>query len=541
MIAFFLAIVLFGVAMTAVSHHVLRHTLAQAELSDAVVEPIGRQFIQTLTGLTLAGMVVAIGIAALLSRTITAPIKDLLDGVTQIGSGNLDAVIRIPSDDEFGRLAAGFNKMASVLKQSHSDLEAKVTRRTAELSEINRMLSHEVERRTRIEEDLRESLSLHEATLDATADGILVVDAAGRIKSFNRKFQDLWQLPDEVLASGDEQAALAIAKTRFEDPEAFLAEIRDLYRHHETESQGAFHLRDGRIVEYYSKPQVIDREIVGRVLSFRDVTERNLSQDRQAKLLERVAEINEELSHFAYVVSHDLKAPLRGIKLITEWLCADYGEQLGEDAREQLDLLQSRVERMHNLIDGVLQYSRVGRIKEEIVPVDCNVLLTEVLDAIAPPDHIEIQVEGELPTIQCEKTRMAQVLQNLLTNAVKYMDKPEGHIAVGCVQEGSSWRFHVRDNGPGIDAKHFDRIFRIFQTLTPRDEFESTGVGLTLVKKIVEMYGGRVWVESELGRGSNFFFTLPENCQEPVNDGAAACPDLATSRPAPGVLLSCSR
>ena len=119
-------------------------------------------------------------------------------------------------------------------------------------------------------------------------------------------------------------------------------------------------------------------------------------------------------------------------------------------------------------------------------------------------------------TITCERTRIIQVFQNLLTNAVKFMDKPQGEVHVGCVEEPGHWRFRVTDNGPGIEAKHFERIFRLFQTLTPKDECESTGVGLTLVKKIVELYGGRVWVESEVGKGSTFFFTFPQKSEADV-------------------------
>jgi two-component system sensor kinase FixL len=301
------------------------------------------------------------------------------------------------------------------------------------------------------------------------------------------------------------------------DPEGFLARVRELYRQRERESHDTIEFRDGRIVEYYSKPQRLGEQIVGRVWSFHDITEKHLAEQKQAALLRRVAAINEELTHFAYVVSHDLKAPLRGIKLITEWLCADYGDKLGDEAREQLDLLQSRVARMHNLIDGVLQYSRVGRIKEDLTEVDLNELIAGVIDGIAPPEHIHIAAEGSLPVIECERTRVTQMFQNLLANAVKFMDKPTGEVRVGCVEEGDFWRFHVADNGPGIEEKYFDRIFRLFQTLTSRDEFESTGVGLALVKKIIEMYGGRIWVESAVGKGSTFLFTWPKR-QTEVHD-----------------------
>ena len=236
-----------------------------------------------------------------------------------------------------------------------------------------------------------------------------------------------------------------------------------------------------------------------------------------AEALERqtqeLARSNTELEEFAYITSHDLKAPLRGISSLADWLETDYIEKLDEDGKEMLDLLIKRVTRMDGLINGILQYSRVGRIKEETVKIDLNELVGEILDTIDPPEKIEI-VKNELPTIQGESIRLAQVFQNLLSNAIKYMDKAQGKITIGCIEVNGYWQFHVGDNGPGIEEKHFDKIFQIFQTLNPRDEVEGTGVGLSLVKKIVETNGGKIWLESEVGRGSKFFFTSPKNQEE---------------------------
>lgn len=246
----------------------------------------------------------------------------------------------------------------------------------------------------------------------------------------------------------------------------------------------------------------------------RDITERKQAEERQAELLKEVESANQELKDFAYIVSHDLKAPLRGIKTLVDWLLADYSDKFDVEGKEQMDLLLSRVERMHNLIDGVLKYSRVGRVKEEQVPVNLNELVLEVIDMVAPPENISITVEAELPVVECEKTRIMQLFENLLSNAVKYMDKPAGEVKVGCIEEDGFWQFSVSDNGQGIEEKHFESIFKMFQTLSPRDKFESTGVGLTVVKKIVELYGGKIWVESEIGKGSTFFFTLPKKSWE---------------------------
>jgi light-regulated signal transduction histidine kinase (bacteriophytochrome) len=234
------------------------------------------------------------------------------------------------------------------------------------------------------------------------------------------------------------------------------------------------------------------------------------AEEKQATLLRQLENISKEFQDFVYIISHDLKAPLRAVKALTDWLAADYADKFDDDGKEQLKLLVSRVNRMQNLLDGVLQYSRIGRITEDKVQINLNELLPEIIESLVPPANIHITIENKLPVIVSEPTRIRQVFENLLSNAVRFMDKPEGVIKVGCLEEGDFWKFSVSDNGPGIAEKHFEKIFRLFQTLQAKDQFESTGVGLTLVKKIVELYGGSIWVESKVGEGSTFFFTLPK-------------------------------
>lgn len=218
---------------------------------------------------------------------------------------------------------------------------------------------------------------------------------------------------------------------------------------------------------------------------------------------------NQELQDFAYVVSHDLKAPLRGIATLSGWISSDHRESLDEDGREKLDLLLVRVRRMNDLIDGILKYSRVGRSREETVPVDCNALLAETVDILAPGENFTVKVQENLPTVVTDRTKLGEVFQNLISNAIKYIDKPHGEIEVGCESDGDAWRFRVSDNGPGIDEKYHEKVFQIFQTLGPKDTPGSTGVGLAVVKKIVDQMGGEIWIESESGKGTTFFFTVP--------------------------------
>lgn len=241
----------------------------------------------------------------------------------------------------------------------------------------------------------------------------------------------------------------------------------------------------------------------------RDITRHKQAMQQQDALMHELRSANEELKNFAYVVSHDLKAPLRAIGSLAEWIAVDYADKFDEQGREHLRLLVGRVCRMNALIDGILQYSRVGRTDEHSSDVELAALLQEVIDLLAPPPHIRIEIDTPLPIVRIDRTRMQQVFQNLISNAIKYNDKPQGQVHIGCCAEEGCWQFYVRDNGPGIEQRYFERIFQLFQTLMPRDRFESTGVGLALVKKIVELHGGSVWMESQVGAGSTFYFTLP--------------------------------
>ncbi|MCK5564348.1 MAG: HAMP domain-containing protein, partial [Planctomycetes bacterium] len=219
---------------------------------------------------------------------------------------------------------------------------------------------------------------------------------------------------------------------------------------------------------YLRSTSITDENLnnLGVLFVINDITELKEAEKRQAKLLEQVESVNDELKSFAYIISHDLKAPLRGISSLANWLSDDYRDALGNDGKQQMDLLKSRVGRMQDLIDGVLQYSRVGRVKEDIVDIELNQVIPEVIDLLAAPKNISITVDDDLPVIPAEKTRISQLFQNMLSNSIKYMDKPEGQIHIGCVEDGDNWRFSISDNGPGIEEKHFEKIFQIFQTVS---------------------------------------------------------------------------
>ena len=216
---------------------------------------------------------------------------------------------------------------------------------------------------------------------------------------------------------------------------------------------------------------------------------------------------NYELDRFAYVTSHDLKAPLRAIANLATWLGEDLEGIIPEESQHHLTLMQSRVERMDGLIQGLLEYSRVGRIRHSIITIDVKNLLLEIIDSLSPPSNIKIAIAPELPTLQTDTISLRQVFANLISNAIKYNDKQFGKIEISAQKRSDCYEFAVTDNGPGIEPEHHERIFKIFQTLQARDTFESTGIGLSIVKKILEERGDSIRVRSQLGEGATFYFT----------------------------------
>ncbi|CAM3659197.1 histidine kinase [Bordetella sputigena] len=368
----------------------------------------------------------------------------------------------------------------------------------------------DIRARRQAEQDVRDNEARLRAVFDTAVDAIVTIDEQGRIERFN---------PAAVRVFGYAQEEVLGRNVSMLMPGPY-REMHDGYLHNYLRTGEKKIIGIGREVLGMRKDGTVfpmDLAVaemrVGERRMFtgmvRDITERKRAEAQYAELLREVTSANEELTNFAYIVSHDLKAPLRGISSLANWLMADYADKLDDEGREHLRLLVGRVHRMSGLIDGILEYSRIGRIKEARAPVDLDVLVREIIDLLAPPPHIEVRVEGPLPVVHAERTRMQQLFQNLLSNAIKYMDKPAGIIRVTCEPAGDRWRFAVADNGPGIEERHHERIFQLFQTLAPRDRIESTGVGLTLVKKIVEMYGSEISVQSVIGAGTTFSFTLP--------------------------------
>ncbi len=247
-----------------------------------------------------------------------------------------------------------------------------------------------------------------------------------------------------------------------------------------------------------------------------EVAVRKKAEEKLAATVQKLTMSNRELREFTRVTAHDLKTPVRGIGILSDWISEDYAKKFDEQGQKNARLLSVRAKRMSDLLDSMIQYSQLTLNERTTRKMDLNVLIQNVIEAINPPDNIEIIVENHLPVITGVKQFISQIFENLLSNAVKNMDKPEGKVYVGCMEEGSYWQFSVADNGPGIEKRYFEKIFEIFQILSIRDKTENIGIGLPIVKKIVEMYDGMIWIESTPGQGSTFFFTLPKEQRKDV-------------------------
>jgi PAS domain S-box-containing protein len=239
------------------------------------------------------------------------------------------------------------------------------------------------------------------------------------------------------------------------------------------------------------------------ILAAIDVTDRKRNQ---AALEER----NRELDSFVYVVSHDLKAPLRAISNLSQWIEEDLEGQLRANTRSQMTLLRNRVERMTATIDGLLEYARIGRSDDKIESMATARLWADVVDAVAPPPTFTIDFPADLPTISTKRLPLFQVFTNLVGNSINHHHSEAGSIRVSIEERGDWYEFAIADDGPGIAPEHQERMFQIFQAMNPQNRSDSTGIGLAIVKKIIEAEGGTIWLESELGRGTQVYFTWPK-------------------------------
>jgi PAS domain S-box-containing protein len=378
---------------------------------------------------------------------------------------------------------------------------------------------------------LRENEIQLQVILESTADGILAVNNSGRVVMCNRRFAELWRIPPPLMSGGDDKALLDFALRQLADPEAFLEKVQSLYGTNEGITD-TVRFKDGRIFERHSAPTMRDGIVTGRVWSFSDITDRKTAEAQRERLAVELDQKNQELENVLYAASHDLRSPLLNLQGFGQRLEQSCGElspiiqgagcfpELREAALRLLEdriptalrFIKSSVGKMDQIIGGLLRLSRLGQVAMRREILDMNAVLHQVVDAMA----FQIQstgalVEmGPLPACEGDALLVGQAFSNLLDNAVKYRDpaRPLVIHVTGRI-EGAESVYCVEDTGAGIASEEQSKIWELFCRLNPAGSIPGEGLGLNLVRRIIERHNGRIWVESELGRGSRFFASLP--------------------------------
>ena len=352
--------------------------------------------------------------------------------------------------------------------------------------------------------------TLLECQSEAAIDGILVVDSAGRMLSFNRRFVQMWHIPPDVVAARSDEAAIASVLHNLVSPDKFVERVRYLYAHPEEESRDELALKDGRTFDRYSAAvRSAEGVIHGRVWYFRDMTEQKRQEEAMREGTARLQETLHELNTFAYTVAHDLRAPLRAMVGFSQVLLEDYAPALDSLAHDYIRRIAEAARRMDKLIQDLLTYSRLTRDLMPIENVELAPLVSEVLGRFEEEFRelgARVDVDGPLPPVRAHRVALHQVISNLLSNAVKFVApgrRPE--VRIHAQRKRGRVRLWVEDNGIGIAAEHQDRIFGVFQRLHSLADYPGTGIGLAIVKRAVERMGGRVGVESATGKGSRFW------------------------------------
>ncbi len=404
---------------------------------------------------------------------------------------------------------------------------AELYRKTQQLERLNHELEQRVAERT-VELQastvrLRESEESFRAIFDNAGIGISVLDQEARILRANATMQEMFGY-SEGEARNMALSALTHPDDVMSDSEAFQNVCAGRLDRYQIEKR--YYRKDGQLLwGRFTATSIKDTAgqphyVIGML---EDITERKRAEEelqRRATALQRLnAELeysNRELDAFVYIASHDLKEPLRGMHHFSQFLLEDHADRLTEDGVEKLRTLMRLTQRMESLLESLLHYSYLGRAELALEKIDIHGVVEETVELLAARLHeskVDVRVPARLPSVQADRVHVGEIFNNLIVNAIKYNDKAEKWVEIGCEasSEGRAQQpvFYVRDNGIGIAPQHHEAIFRIFRRLHGREEYGGgTGAGLTIVRKIVERHGGRIWLVSQPGAGSTFYFTL---------------------------------
>lgn len=424
-------------------------------------------------------------------------------------------VLAMRSPRDFELEIAERKILERALRESQLDLEKRVEARTAELHKANTQLQAEIARHKVIQNALKDTEARKTAILESALDGMVSMDHEGRIVEFNPAAERIFGYNrDEVI--GQALSHILVPKP--------LTEV-DVHERRSIEARGMGELL-GKRLEWMARRADGTEFLVELSISavrwdgpplftgfVRDITERKKTEALLEQHTAELARSNSDLEQFAYVASHDMQEPIRMVVSYMQLLSSNYKEKLDGKAIQYIGYAVEGSKRMQELIKGLLSYSRIGRATESYQPIDTN---TSLATALRNLRQIVLETDAQityerLPTVMGDATQMIQVFQNLIGNAIKFVEGKRPEVSISAASNGESWVFSIKDNGIGVEPRQYQRIFQIFQRLNERERFPGSGIGLATCKKIIERLGGRIWVESQPGSGSTFYFTMPQS------------------------------
>ncbi len=433
-----------------------------------------------------------------MSQAIGKPLEQFLPGTISIWNDNTNKNGEVTLED--GNALRVFDLRVSTIqgRQSHVEGQAIVLR--------------DITERKRMEEVLRESEEKFKSLVTHAPIGLSTFNNKGKYEYVNPKFTEIFGYTLEDLPTGKQWLEKA-----YPDP-GYRRKVLACWKEDSDAAKTGkapprvftVTCKDGSTKEILFKRVALTDK--SHLVTCEDITERKLAEEALKEKTEELAQSNRDLEQFAYVASHDLQEPLRMVTSYVQLLAKRYQGKLDSNADDFINFAIEGAMRMWNLINDLLAYSRVGTRGHSFEPVNCETILQEALHnlKVAMEESGAAVTHDSLPTVMADRSQLVQLFQNLIGNAIKFIGKDPPRVHVSVKRSGNGWTFSVRDNGIGIVPEHAERIFIIFQRLHGRQQYPGTGIGLAICKKIVEHHGGRIWMESEPGKGATFYFTLPE-------------------------------
>lgn len=379
-------------------------------------------------------------------------------------------------------------------RQARKEAEKILEEKSRELYTLSRKLKH----------DLNETTTELEGVFDNLVDAYVLMDIKGNVVKMN-------QTATALFGYDIKSEKVNVLKLIYKEdmPYAMKSFYQLIKEGSFSDYQARVNTKNNGVRNVHINASVIKDEKGTPIAAqgiVRDITQDLANEEERKQLIQNLKHKNQDLNDFAHIVSHDLKSPLRGMDTLINWLREDYAAAFDEKADETFTMLLNKVSKMDSLIDGILKYSSIDKKAKGNESVNLNTLVNEIIGVLHLPENVSISTTNELPIIKGDTSRLQQLFQNLLNNAVNSIDKAQGVITITTQEQQTHWQFSITDNGKGIADAYKTKIFEIFESL--EDNERSTGIGLSIVKKIVQFYEGEIWLDSQVGVGTSFHFTL---------------------------------